>query len=87
LLGQLPGGRLLVVVVDAVDVVVGALVTVTVLVLVLVAGGGTSTVVVTVEMLVVVEGDVVADPAAITPQATRLPELPAELPLKLSAVW
>ena len=67
---------------------VGALVTVTVLVLVL--GGGTSTVVVTVETLVVVvvvEDVVVAEPAAITPQATRFPELPPVLPLKLSALW
>ena len=64
----------------AVDVRVGALVTVTVLVLV--DGGGTSTVVVTVEMLVlVVVDDEVAEPAAITPQANRLSELPAGLSL------
>ena len=75
------------VVVGAVDVMVGWLVTVTVLVLVL--GGGTSTVVVTVEMLVVVVVDdvVVAEPAAITPHATLLPESAPEPPLKLSALW
>ena len=74
-----------------VDVVVGELVTVIVLVLVLVLvllGGGTSTVVVTVETLVVVVDEVVvADPAAMTPHATRLAEFPAGLLLKLSAFW
>ena len=71
-----------------VDVVVGELVTVIVLVLVLVLGGGTSTVVVTVETLVVVVDEVVvADPAAMTPHATRLVEFPAGLLLKLSAFW
>lgn len=63
----------------AVDVVVGVLLlTVTVLVLVLVTGGGTATVVVTVLTLVVVDEVVddvvdVADAAAMTPHATRLP--------------
>jgi hypothetical protein len=59
-----------------VDVTVGVLVTVTVLVLVLVDGGGTAVVVVIVVTLVVVavDGVVVADAAAITPQANRLPE-------------
>jgi hypothetical protein len=70
----------------AVDVRVGALVTVTVLVLV--NGGGTSTVVVTVEMLVVVDDELAAEPAASTPQANRLLELPAALSLtRLSAFW
>jgi hypothetical protein len=86
---QRPGGRLggVVTVVVGVDVYVGVLVTVTVLVLV--DGGGTSVVVVIVVTLVVVEVDevVVADDAASTPQATRLPDSPVELPLKLSAVW
>ena len=69
------------------DVYVGVLVTVTVLVLV--DGGGTAVVVVIVVTLVVVSVDevVVAEDAAITPQATRLPDSPVALPLKLSAVW
>jgi hypothetical protein len=59
-----------------VDVTVGTLVTVTVLVLV--DGGGTAVVVVTVVTLVVAVVDevVVVLAAAITPQATRLPESP-----------
>lgn len=76
----------------AVDVVVGVLLTVTVLVLVLVlvlvTGGGTATVVVTVLTLVVVVDEVVddvvvADAAAMTPHATRLPVSSAELSPKL----
>lgn len=59
-----------------IDVVrLGVLVTVTVLVLVLVDAGGTTVVVVLVVTLVVDEV-VVADDAAITPQASRLPDSP-----------
>jgi hypothetical protein len=70
-------------------VVLGALVTVTVLVLVLVDGGGTAVVVVIVVTLVVVVVDevVVAAGAAITPQATRLLELPVGLLPRLSGSW
>ncbi len=80
-----PGG--VVTVLGAVDVVVGVSVTVTVLVLVLVlvlAGGTTAVVVVTVvtvEVVVVgevVDEAVVADAAAMTPHATRLPVSSAE---------
>lgn len=68
------------------DVVVGVLVTVTVLVLVLVVAGGTTVVVVLVVTVVVDE--VVAEDAAITPQANRLPESAVEAVLpRLSAVW
>ena len=69
------------------DVTVGVLVTVTVLVLVLVDAGGTTVVVVLVVTLVVDEV-VVADDAAITPHASRLPDSPvgAVVP-RLSAVW
>jgi hypothetical protein len=75
-----------------VDVTVGLLVTVTVLVLVLVLvdGGGTAVVVVIVVTLVVVEveGVVVADAAAITPHANRLPESAVGLLLpKLVGFW
>jgi hypothetical protein len=60
------------------DVTVGTLVTVTVLVLMLVDGGATAVVVVIVVTVVVaaVDGVVVVLAAAITPQATRLPESP-----------
>lgn len=69
------------------DVVVGVLVTVTVLVLVLVVAGGTTAVVVLVVTVVVGEV-VVADDAAITPQARRLPDSPVgAVALRLSAVW
>jgi hypothetical protein len=69
--------------------VVGPLVTVTVLVLVLVVGGATAVVVVIVVTLVVsvVDEVVVADAAAITPHASRLPESPAGAPPRLSALW
>ena len=77
--------------VGSVDVDGGPLVTVTVLVLVLVLvdGGGTAVVVVIVVTLVVVEVDevVVAEAAASTPQATRLPYSPVAPLLRLSAVW
>jgi hypothetical protein len=76
-------------VVVGVDVVVGVLVTVTVLVLVLVDAGGTTVVVVLVLVVTLVVDDVVeADGAAITPQASRLPDSPvgAVVP-RLSAVW
>ena len=85
------GGRLggvVTAVVVGVDVYIGVLVTVTVLVLV--DGGGTAVVVVIVVTLVVVDSVdevVVAEAAASTLQATRLPDSPVALPLKLSAVW
>jgi hypothetical protein len=70
------------------DVTVGTLlVTVTVLVLVLADGGGTAVVVVIVVTLVVVavDGVVVEAGAAITPQASRLPDSPVGVLLTLSA--
>lgn len=72
-------------VVVGVDVTAGVLVTVIVLVLVLVDGGGTATVVVLVVTLVVDE--VVADAAAITPQAMRLLGSAVGPAPKLSALW
>lgn len=69
-----------------VDVAAGVLVTVTVLVLVLIDGGGTATVVVLVVTLVVDEV-VVADAAAITPQAMRLFDSAVGLVPKLSTLW
>lgn len=72
--------------VTGVDVTAGVLVTVTVLVLVLVDGGGTTTVLVLVVTLVVDEV-VVADPAAITPQAIRLFDSAVGPLPRLSAVW
>ncbi len=79
---------MVVVVVVGVDVVVGVPVTVTVLVLVLVDAGGTTVVVVVLVVTLVVDEVVVADDAAITPQASRLPDSPvgAVVP-RLSAVW
>jgi hypothetical protein len=75
-------------VVVGVDVAVGVPVTVTVLVLVLVDGGGTATVVVLVVTLVVgVVVVEVADDAAITPQASRLPESAAGVLARLFAFW
>ena len=85
---QVPGGRLggVVTVVVGVGVTVGTLVTVTVLVLV--NGGGTAVVVVIVVTVVVaLVDDVVVAAAAITPQATRLPESPVGLLPKLSGFW
>ncbi len=80
----------MVTVLGAVDVVVGVPVTVTVLVLVLVlAGGGATAVVVVIVVTLVVEVDevvdevVVADAAAMTPHATRLPDSSAELSPKV----
>ncbi|OBS00248.1 hypothetical protein A9W98_26105 [Mycobacterium gordonae] len=93
LVAQPPGG--VVTVLGAVDVVVGVPVTVTVLVLVLVlvvAGGTTAVVVVIVVTLVVAVDDVVedvvdevvvADAAAMTPHANRLPVSSAELSPKV----
>jgi hypothetical protein len=72
-------------VVVGVDVTVGVLVTVTVLVLV--DGGGTAVVTVVTLVVVVVDEVVVEAAAAITPQATRLPDSPVALPPRLSAVW
>lgn len=70
-------------VVLGVDVTVGVLVTVTVLVLV--DGGGTAVVTVVTLVVVVVDEVVVEAGAAITPQATRLPESPVGVLPKLSA--
>jgi hypothetical protein len=69
------------------DVTVGELVTVTVLVLA--DGGGTAVVVVIVVTLVVVAvaGVVVPAAAALTPQATRLPDSPVGLVPKLVGSW
>jgi predicted PurR-regulated permease PerM len=71
-----------------VDVTVGTLVTVTVLVLVLVDGGGTAVVVMIVVTVVVAVVDEVVEPAAaITPQATRLPDSPVVVLPRLSTSW
>ena len=81
------GGLEVVTVVVGVEVTLGVVVTVTVLVLVLVVGGGASVVVVTVVTVVVAVADdvVAAGAAAITPQATRLPESPVLV--KLPGSW